>query len=237
TVRDLTPEQRQFHEDYTPVPLPKVPGQIVEEAWRSHALHRELDPTLTHLFALTMPAVARMRHAQLRPEQLVQAIGRPFTPAHSRLHDAIRATFKNASEILGLACPDLLLGDPTSTVPFAPSIAPFGAILVSPSAAEARADALVYVIGKRLAEQRAGLGARRFFRSVAGLSALLAAAVRLSRREGARDAASAALDAGFSAVLTAHEGEGIASILRQVAREGGVVDVKRWSHVADLASM
>jgi tetratricopeptide (TPR) repeat protein len=237
TLREPSPQQRQFHDDYAPMPLPKVPGQIVDQAWRSHILHRELDPTLTRLFALTMPAVARMRHAQLRPDQLVHAVGRPFTSSHSRLHDAIRATFKNASEILSLSCPDLLLGDPTSTVPFAPSLAPFGSILVSPSAVEARADALVYVIGKRLAEQRPELCARAFFPSVSDLTALLAAAVRLSRSEGAKDAASAALDASFAAVLLPNEREGIRSILMQATMEGGVVDVKRWSQLADLSSM
>ena len=79
-MREPTAEQRRFHEDYAPMPLAEVPGQIVEQAWRSHVLHADLDPTLTTLFSRMTPAVARMRYAQLRPEQLVYAAGRPFTP-------------------------------------------------------------------------------------------------------------------------------------------------------------
>jgi len=236
-MRELTPEQRRFHTDYAPMLLAEVPGQIVEQAWRSHVLHDDLDRTLTSLFAVMTPAVARMRYAQLRPEQLIHAAGRPFTPAHSRAYDVIRTTFTNAAEILHMAPPELLLGDPSSPVPFAPALAPYGAIQVGVPAAEARIDAMVYVVGKRLAEQRPELAARAFFPSVSDLTALLAAAVRVARQEGAKDAAGRALDASFSAVLLPHEREGIRSIVMQAAMQGGLVDVKRWSQAADLSSM
>lgn len=37
-----TADQRRFHEDYAPMPLDRVPGQIVEQAWRSHVFHGDL---------------------------------------------------------------------------------------------------------------------------------------------------------------------------------------------------
>jgi tetratricopeptide (TPR) repeat protein len=236
-MREPSLEQQRFHEDYAPMPLAQVPGQIVEQAWRSHVLHRDLDPTLTTLFARMTPAVARMRYAQLRPEQLVYAAGRPFTMQHSRMYEAIRITFANAAEILHMGPPELLLGDPSSLVPLAPALAPFGAIHVSVPAIEARADALIYVIGKRLAEQRPELIARAFFPAVSDLTALLAAAVRVGRQEGAKDAAGAALDASLSAVLMPQEREGIRAVVMQAAMVGGLVDVKRWSQAADMSSM
>jgi hypothetical protein len=217
--------------------LSDIPGQIVEQAWQSHLLHADLDPTLTGIFALMTPAVARMRHSQLRPDQLVHAVGRPFTPKHSRLHDEIRATFGNAAEILGAPTPELLLGDPSAPLPFSPALAPFGALLVHVPAVEARADSLVYMAGRRLAEQRNELTARAFFPSVPDLTMLLAAAVRISRAEGAKDAAGAALDAALAAMMTPDERNGIRSIVLQAAMEGGLVDVKRWSQAADLSSM
>jgi tetratricopeptide (TPR) repeat protein len=236
-MREPSAEQARFHADYAPMPLGEVPGQIVEKAWRSHVLHADLDPTLTALFAYMTPAVARMRHGQLRPEQLVYAVGRPFTSQHSRLHDAIRKTFANAAEILHMVPPELLLGDPSATVPFAPALAPFGAVHVGVQAVEARADALVYVIGKRLAEQRSELIARAFFPAVSDLTSLLAAAVRVSRQEGAKDAAGRALDASLSAILMPQERDGIRQVVMQAQMVGGLVDVKRWSQAADLSSM
>jgi tetratricopeptide (TPR) repeat protein len=235
-MREPSPEQRRFHEDYAPMPLSQVPGQLVEQAWRSHVLHADLDPTLTTLFSRMTPAVARMRYAQLRPDQLVYAAGRPFTHSHSRLYEAIRVTFANAAEILHMSPPELLLGDPSSLVPFAPALAPFGAIHVGVPAVEARAEALVYVVGKRLAEQRPELIARAFFPAVSDLTGLLAAAVRVSRQEGAKDAAGAALDASLNAVLMPQERDGIRAVLNQAAMVG-LVDVKRWSQAADLSSM
>jgi tetratricopeptide (TPR) repeat protein len=233
-LREPTPEQRRFHEDYPPMPLDRVPGQIVEQAWRSHIFLAALDPALTSLFALMTPAVARMRFGQLRPEQRV---GRPFTPTHSRLHERIRTTFNNASEILALPAPELLLADPKSTSAFSPALAPFGSILVCVPQVEAQAGALVYDIGKRLAEQRPELTARAFFPGVADLQSLLGTAMRVSRSEVAKDAASAALDASFAAILTPQERDGIRSIVLQATSDGSTLDVKRWTHAADLSSM
>jgi tetratricopeptide (TPR) repeat protein len=236
-MREPSAEQRRFHEDYAPMPLAEIPGQIVEQAWSSHVLHADLDPTLTTLFSRMTPAVARMRYAQLRPEQLAYAAGRPFTNQHSRMYEAIRITFANAAEILHMTVPELLLGDPGSPIPFAPSLAPFGAIHVSAPAVEARGESLIYIVGKRLAEQRPELIARAFFPAVSDLTSLLAAAVRVSRQEGAKDPAGKALDASLSAVLMPQEREGIRAVVMQASMAGGLVDVKRWSQAADLSSM
>ncbi|MEA2753545.1 MAG: hypothetical protein QOI41_7688, partial [Myxococcales bacterium] len=236
-MREPSGEQKRFHEDYAPMPLAEIPGQIVEQAWQSHVLHTDLDRTLTTLFARMTPAVARMRYAQLRPEQLMHAAGRPFTNQHSRLYEAIRITFANASEILHMKAPELLLGDPSSPVPFAPALAPFGAVNVAVPAAEARGDCLIYVVGKRLAEQRPELLARAFFPAVSDLTSLLAASVRVGRQEGAKDKVGAALDASLNAVLMPQEREGIRAVVMQASMAGGLVDVKRWSQAADLSSM
>jgi tetratricopeptide (TPR) repeat protein len=233
-LREPTPEQRRFHEDYAPMPLDRVPGQIVEQAWQSHVFHADLEAALTNLFALMTPAVARLRFGQLRPEQRV---GRPFTPTHSRMHDAIRMTFDNAAEILAVTAPELLLGDPKAPWPFAPALAPFGSISVAVPQVEAQSSSLIYLVGKRLAEQRPELAARAFFPSVPDLASLLGTAVRVSRNEVAKDAAGAALDASFAAILTPQERDGIRSLVLQATSDGAPLDVKRWSHMADLSSM
>jgi tetratricopeptide (TPR) repeat protein len=233
-LRDPTPEQRRFHEDYAPMPLDRVPGQIVEQAWPSHICHPDLDPSLSNIFAVLTPVVARMRYAQLRPEQRV---GRPFTQQHSRMHDAIRGTFNNASEILAVAPPELLLGDLMSVAPFSPALAPFGSILVCGPAVEAQSMSLIFLVGKRLAEQRPELAARSFFPSVPDLSQLLATAVRVSRNEMAKDAAGAAQDQAFAATLSPQEGAALRSVVLQATSESAAFDVKRWLQAADLSSM
>lgn len=232
-LRPPNEEQQRFLDDYAPMRLAEVPGQILEQAWRTHVFHPDLDATLSQIFALMTPAVARMRHAELRPEL---AVGRPFTSKHSKLHDEIRRTFANGAEILSMSPPELLLGEEASPVPFTAAFAPFGAIKVSVPALEARAESLVFIVGKRLTEQRPEIAARAFFPSVADLTGLLAAAVRISLREVAKDAAGNALDERFGAVLTEAEREGIRAIVTQASMDGGRVDVRRWSQAADLSS-
>ena len=233
-LREPTAEQRRFHEDYAPMPLDGVPGQIVEQAWRSHVFHADLDRALTNIFAQLTPAVARMRWNQLRAEHRVH---RPFTPNHSRMYDLVRATFDNAAEILAVAAPELLLGDLKALAPFTPALAPFGALLVCAPAVESQASSLIYLVGKRLAEQRPELAARAFFPSAPDLTSLLHTAVRVSRNEVAKDAAGAALDQSFAATLAPQEAAALRSVVLQATAEGGTLDVKRWLSAADLSSM
>jgi tetratricopeptide (TPR) repeat protein len=233
-LSEPTEEQRRFHEDYAPMPLDGVPGQIVEQAWRSHVFHADLDPTLTNVFALMTPAVARLRYGQLRPELRV---GRPFTANHSRMYDEIRTTFDNAAEILAVASPELLLGDLKSIAPFAPALAPFGALLVCGPAVEAIASGLVFLVGKSLAEQRPELAARAFFPSIPELTSLLHSAVRVSRNELARDPAGAALDQGFASALAPQDAAALRSVVLQATADNTELDVKAWVRAADLSSM
>lgn len=233
-LQSLTPEQNEFLRDYAPMPLGEVPGQIVEQAWRSHVFHADLEPTLTSLFELITPVVARIRLAQLRPEQRV---GRPFTPKHSRMHDAVRTTFENASEILSVAAPDLLLADANSMLPFAPALAPYGAVLVNAASVEARSASIPYLVGKCLAEQRPELAARGFFPTVPELTSLLNMALRVARNEPAKDPTSAALDASFLAALEPEETSALQTIAAGLASgESTRKDVKAWLRAADFSS-
>jgi len=229
-----TADQRRFHEDYAPMPLDRVPGQIVEQAWQSHVFHRDLDPALTNILAILTPAVARMRFGQLRPEQRV---GRPFTPTHSRMHAAVRETFDNASEILAVQAPELLVADLNSIHPFTPALAPFGSVLVCGPAIEAQAVSLVYLCGKRLAEQRPELCARAFFPAEKELATLFASSMRVARNEGAKEPTGTALDSALSAALSPQEGAQLRAAMMQALADNTAFDVKRWLQAADLSSM
>lgn len=234
TLREPLPEQRRFHEDYPPMALDRVPGQIVEHAWRSHIFHEGLDPALTKLFALLTPAVVHLRYSELRPEH---RIGRPFTAAHSRIHGQIHAAFDNASEILSVRAPELLLGDLKAVAPFEPALGPYGSLLVCSQAVEAQSSSLVYIVGTQLAKQRSELAASAFFLSAAELTSLLAMATRISRNETTKDSAATILDASFAESLVPQEREAIRHAVLQVTASDGPPDVKRWLSLADLSSM
>lgn len=235
-MQELTPEQAQFHGDYPPYRLSDIPGRITEEAWRSHLLGG-LDPLLTGIFAWMTPAVARARHAMMPPEQIVLTVGRPLTQAHTHLAEAIRTTFRDASEILAIPSPDLLAAPSGSAgPPLAAALSPFGAITVNGPGVEARADTLGFLIGKRLAEQRAELAARAFFPTVSELTTLLATAVRVANGSAGRDPQFMPFDGVLVQTMTPHEREGVRQLVGRATQEGAKLDVKRWSQTADLAS-
>ena len=227
-------DQRRFHEDYAPMPLDRVPGQIVEQAWKSHIFHADLDVALTNILAILTPAVARMRFGQLRPEQRV---GRPFTPNHSRLHQQVRDGFDNASEILAVDSPELLVADLNSIHPFAPALAPYGGVLVCGPAIEAQSVSLHFLVGKKLAEQRPELAARAFFPAEKELSTLLASSMRVARNEGTKEPTGSALDAALASALSPVETAQLRNAMMQALADNTAFDVKRWLQLADLSSM
>ncbi len=95
----------------------------------------------------------------------------------------------------------------------------------------------MYLVGKRLAEQREELSARAFFPSTSDLSLLLQAAVRVSRNEGMRDGTGGALDAALMAAMTPQETAALRAAVLQALADGALLDVKRWLQAADLSSM
>ncbi len=237
TLAQLTPDQAQFHTDYPPFPLGEIPGQITDEAWRSHLLHRELDPVLTRVFSWTLPAVARARHKLLPPHEASLLVGRPFTGSHTPMAQKIRTTFRNASEVLGIPSPDLLAAPPSTTgQPLAPALSPFGAIYVNGPLVEARADLLTYLIGKRLAEQRPELAARAFYPTVSEMTSLLAVAVRVANGTAGRDPGFLPFDTVLLQTMTWEEQGALRQLVTGALAEGKLLDVRRWSQLADVSS-
>jgi len=175
-----------------------------------------------------------MRFGQLRPEQRV---ARPFTPNHSRMHQAVREPFDNASEILAVDAPELLVADLNSIHPFAPALAPFGAVLVCGPAIEAQSVSLVYLVGKKLAEQRPELCARAFFPQEKELATLLAAAMRVARNEGTKEPTGSALDSALAQALSPQEAAQLRAAMMSALADNTAFDVKKWLQLADLSSM
>ncbi|HVJ88365.1 MAG TPA: hypothetical protein VM580_01075, partial [Labilithrix sp.] len=233
-LRELTAEQRRFQDDYRPMPLDRVPGQIGEEAWRSHIFHQELDFKLTNVLALLMPALTRVRQAQVLPEQRA---GLPFSPSHSWMHQGILAVFANAAEILGVATPELLVGDVRSPLPFAPSSAWLGAIVVAAPAIERQATSLTFLVGKSLAERKLELAARSLVPSLSDLATLLTSAAHICRGETAKDPAAAALGESLSASLSPEEATALQTAILEAAEDSGPFDLKRWARAAELSAM
>lgn len=236
-LQPLTREQAQFLGDYPPYPLGDVPGQIPEQAWQSHLLHKDLDPLLTRIFAWMTPAVARARHAMVPPDQMAMSMGRPLTPQHTPHAETVRTAFRNAAEILSMPVPEMLATMmPGQKFPVVPALAPFGALQVNPTSIDAIGDTLAFVAGKRLAEQRPELCARAFYPSVSELTGLLATAVRIGNNSAGRDPHFAASDNALLRTMSPMERQGVAQLIAKATQEGAKLDVKRWCRLADLSS-
>jgi tetratricopeptide (TPR) repeat protein len=233
-----------FYHDYPATPLWEVPGSLTGNAWRSHLVHRDLDPELTTIFALIAPAVARVRFGVLPQARKAEVLGKPISHGEPLAPAAARAVelIRNASEILSLPMPEITLRPMTSAIVPAPTGG--HAFVVSPeSAAAIGTEAFAFILGKRLAELRPELMARSLFLTTTELGAALASAVRITQSPHQRqidpnapDAATLRFEQALAAALLPEQRSALSHAIHNAQRSGRKLDVKRWSQYADLTS-
>jgi tetratricopeptide (TPR) repeat protein len=230
----LDGEKARFYNDYPPPALSKVPGTLTAGAWRSHILHKELDPALTAIFALVAPAVLRARLALVPFQALRQSLGEPLRPTGVLQHEVMSAV-SNASEILSFVTPSLHVRNGTAPLSLAPAKS---SLFVSLEACEALpTDALAFVVGKKLAEMRPELVARTLCPSVSELKALVALAVQLSEPHIAvPSTGSAAFDRAIANAVTREERAGLRAAISAAKAQGSELDVARWSQLAEISA-
>jgi tetratricopeptide (TPR) repeat protein len=234
--RDLAGQEAQFYADYPPFHPANIPGQLTEAAWVSHILHPSLDPVMTRIFALMTPIVARAR-AQTPGAQEMTRQSVQLGMQHTHIAQDLYGAFRDACEILSLHPPELLAAQGTSaSPPFVPATIPYGALYVNAAAIEVQQESMQYLVGKRLAEQRAELAAKAFFPTVTELRSLLAAAVRIANNGAAKDPASQGFDNQLRSVITWEDVERLRRLVGEATQSGSLFDVKRWAQVADLSS-
>ncbi|MDB4995692.1 MAG: domain protein putative component of TonB system, partial [Myxococcaceae bacterium] len=232
----LNAEQAQFLRSYAPTPLGDVPGTLISAAWDTHILHPEIDPVLTALLRLVVPAVVR---ARLAP---VAEAGADLGPRLEHVQDELAYTigraFHDAAEILGVPPPSLYVKHGQGT-PFVVAPSLDGALFVALDlAGNLDVDALAFLAGKYIALLQPELVARALFPSVSELMSLVRAAVRVasSLENPAQQHDSVRFDATLVASMRAEEAEGLRHTVATILATNATLDVKRWAELAELSA-
>ncbi|HEY2517996.1 MAG TPA: hypothetical protein VGI39_44300 [Polyangiaceae bacterium] len=230
----LDEERGRFYADYPPPSLSTVPGTLATTAWRSHIVHEGLDPALSSIFALVTPAVLRARTSLIPFQQLRASLGEPLQMNGALAHEVLQ-TLADASEILNVSAPSL--HPRKQPVPFA--LAPAkNALYVSLEACDALpADALAFLVGKRLAEQRPELMARAACPTVSELKGLVHIAVQLSEPSLlAPNTGNAAFDKALAQAISREERAALRAAVSAAKAQGSELDVSRWSKLAEVSA-
>jgi tetratricopeptide (TPR) repeat protein len=231
----LDEQKTRFYTDYPPHVLSDVPGTLAATAWRSHIVHRDLDPALTAIYAIMTPVFLRARIAIV-----------PFTQLRSTMEDSLREDGGVAQDVLesvGDACEILNCPTPSlharkeQSVPLA--LAPAkNALFVSLAACEALpSDSLAFVVGKRLAETRAELTARAACPSVTELRGLLRIAMQLAEATTATPTTGdPTFDRALAQAITREERSNLRAAVAAAKAQGTDFDIIRWSSLADASA-
>jgi hypothetical protein len=240
----MSREESRFHADFPPTPLAFVPGTLAHGAWRSHLVHRDLDLSLTGIFALILPAVLRARLAIMTAQNTKTKnggrapidLGEPLSETGATSAEVLAAV-ADACEILGLS-PPKVYERKSPPVPLAPTPMP-PAMYASLESCEALTpDVLACVVAKRLAELRPELAARALFPSTTELTALLHTAVRIAYEEAPQKGrgAAAVFDRALHATITREERAALRVAVSSANARDAKVDVPRWARLADAST-
>lgn len=213
----LEGEEEELYAGYPPFPLDEIPGTLTEEAWQTHLLDRDMDPTLTSLFAWATPAEVRLL------ERSSNYIGhQPFEQSMSDAGTSLTAIIENGAEILGMVNPPLYHAD-NAAMPLRPAAAPPGAFLVDHERALEEMETLAFHVGRGLSWLRSELMPLAFFTDAGELASFLA---RLVRQDP---------DVYFA--MTEDERGTVSIIIDQATSDGAKFDVKKWLILAHASSV
>lgn len=213
----LEGEEEELYAGYPPFPLDEIPGTLTEEAWQTHLLDKEMDATLTSLFAWATPAEVRLL------ERSSSYLGtRPFDQSTDGAGGSLTAIIENGAEILGMVNPPLYYAENAET-PLRPAAAPPGAFLVDHERALQERETLAFHVGRGLSWLRSELMPLAFFANAAELASFLS---RLVRQDP---------DVYFA--MTEDERQTVSVIIDQATEDAAKFDVRRWLVLAHASSV
>ena len=213
----LEGDEEELYAGYPPFPLDEIPGTLTEEAWQTHLLDKQMDATLTSLFAWATPAEVRLLEGAGR------YLGeRPFDQSVSGTGVSLTAIIENGAEILGMVNPPLYHAD-NADMPLRPASGPPGAFLVDHRSALAETDTLSFHVGRGLSWLRSELMPLAFFANQADLAGFLARLVRQ--------------DPDLYFAMTEDERATVSLIIDQATEDGAKLDVKKWLTLAHGSSV
>jgi len=232
----LTYEQERFLVGYAPMPLEIVPGRLMAEAWDSHILHPDLDPTITSILRIVVPIIVRAKIGGRGRREREEGLGARLAEEQTESTYAILRTFLDASEILGLSPPDLRVGG-NLTSPFAVALAEKPTVHVSVDhVRELSPGSRAFFAGKYIALLQPELLARALFPSVPLLKSLIAAAVRTATSHSGIWHTGDELDGYLRAAILPDELEALRQIVKAALAMGSLLDVGRWAKLAELSA-
>jgi len=232
----LTEEQERFLVGYSPMPLEAVPGRLMPEAWDSHILHPELDPTITQILRIVVPVIVRARLGTKKRREREEILGGALAEEQTGSTYPVLRTFLDASEILGLSPPDLRVKNNLAN-PFAIAIAEKPTVHVSlDHVRELSSGCRAFLAGKYIAFLQPELLARALFPSVPLLKSLIGAAVRAATAHSAMWLSGDELDGCIRAHILPDELEALRQIVKAALAMGSLLDVGRWARLAELSA-
>jgi tetratricopeptide (TPR) repeat protein len=218
------PHVQMLHERYGALSADRMQGTLGAGGVRA-LFHPELDPTLTAIFDITAPAVVALAVAKLPVRDRVTHPGPPLT-GHDWLYEAVG----RAASVLGVPAPHFharrLAGRVMQPVP-----AQRPGLYVDTTALPGVApEALWFIMGKHLAELVPAMLVRAMHPSTTELKGLVAASSRIATGHALP------ADAPLRALLRKEDVAHLAAAVGAAHSGTGVLDVSRWSKLADVST-
>lgn len=221
---DVThPMAAGWRQSYPPAPIEGIALDLGPDGYRD-LLHPELDPTLTEIFEIVAPAVIELALSRLSLRERMNHPG----PA-LKGQDWLAAAITRAAGIFGVPVPRLFLRRTPGPALAPAATKPPSLLVYAQASAGVSAEALAFMIGKRVLELSPALLARALCPSISELKALASSAARIATDQVEPG------DQPLRDRLKRDEITRIANAVETSMQQGGRLDVLRWSQLADLS--
>jgi len=221
--RPSSPDEARLLAAHAPVALADVPGCLSDEAWLTHLVHPDVDPTLTEVLEIMVRASRRAgRLGDTGPAFLRTSENDAFP--------ALRALLMNACEILSMPSPSLVFRKLGGQCALPPGRAPMDALLVDVDAVRWASPVLPFLAGKRLAEKRQSWLARAIFADHRALKALASTGLDLGMSRLGGSAHPASRD------VTPAEHARLEELVEAARTNGRPLDPRAWSQAVELST-
>lgn len=209
---------------YPQPPIEALVQDLGEDGYRD-LLHHELDPALTLIFEVVAPAVVDIAISRLPIRERLAHPG-PALKGHDWLVKAVA----RAGAVLGAPAPRVFQRRGAGPALVAAATKPASLLAHPPAFGGIAQDVVSFLIGKRVFEVSPPLLARALCPSLTELKALAASAARIATEQTEPG------DLPLKERLKREDIAKIAAAVQHSMKQGGRLDVLRWSQKADVSA-
>jgi tetratricopeptide (TPR) repeat protein len=239
-MRKTDDEEQRFFEDYRPRGMIQVKSRVDNEAWIKNVFHKDENLYIGKIFEMLTPAAIVAKTSQLKAQKQLPSLDKRFRQDPATSTVTFAKTFGWASQVLGVAAPELYLRSDVPgalvAVPASPPASVAGQTVLSGFTPQE----LTFIVGKHLSGYRGEHYIKNLFPTLNELKVILFAGVKIVTPDFTVPGEMAQAVNATAVELLKHmqpvHRESLKIVVQKWMADGAKADLKRWMQAIDITA-